>query len=142
LIRRPVALLVFCAFTAAAQHYVDLYGRILDTTEGGIGQTAVTVVNEDTGFRRVTESDPGGMYRVGSLQPGTYKVTARKEGFRTLMRFGVKLSPAGSTRADFILPVGSIEETITVAGTAPLVSHEDASTGSSVDRGEIERLPL
>ena len=36
------------------------------------------------------------------------------------MRFGVRLSPAGATRADFILPVGSIEETITVYGTAPL----------------------
>ena len=58
------------------------------------------------------------------------------------MRFGVRLSPAGATRADFVLPVGSIEETITVEGTAPLVGHDDASTGSGVDRGEIERLPL
>ncbi len=138
---RPLALLLVCAFAAAAQR-VDLFGRILDTTEGGIGQAAVTVVNEDTGFRRVTQSDPAGQYSIGSLQPGTYKITVRRDGFRTLMRFGVKLSPAGSTRADFVLPVGSVEETITVYGTAPLVGHDDASVGSRVDRGEIERLPL
>src|SRR5436305_1959619 len=139
---RTLALLLLGAFSVAAQRYVDVYGRILDTSEAGIGQAAVTVVNEDTGFRRVTESDPGGMYAVGSLQPGAYKITVRREGFRTLMRFGVKLSAVGATRADFVLPVGSIEETITVYGTAPLVSHDDASTGSRVDRAEIERLPL
>jgi hypothetical protein len=138
---RPLALLVVCALAATAQR-VDLFGRILDTTEGGIADAAVTVVNEDTGFRRVTLSEAGGMYSVASLQPGSYKVTVRREGFRTLMRFGVRLSPSGATRADFILPVGSIEETITVYGTAALVGHDDASTGTQVDRGEIERLPL
>ena len=107
-----------------------------------IGQAAVTVVNEDTGFRRVTESDPGGRYTVASLQPGSYKITVRREGFRTLMRFGVKLTAASATRADFILPVGSIEETITVVGTAPLVSHDDGATGTHLERGEFERLPL
>jgi hypothetical protein len=139
---RTLALLLLGAFSVAAERYVDVYGRVLDPSEGGIGQASVTVVNEDTGFRRATESDPGGSYSVGSLQPGSYKITVRKEGFRTLMRFGVRLSTAGATRADFVLPVGSIEETITVEGTAPLVGHDDASTGSSVDRGEIERLPL
>jgi len=138
---RPLALLVLCALAATAQR-VDLYGRILDTSEGGIGQAAITVVNEDTGFRRVTESDTGGAYAVGSLQPGTYKVTVRREGFRTLMRFGVRLSSSGATRADFVLPVGSIEETITVFGISALVGHDDASTGTRVDRGEFERLPL
>jgi len=139
---RALAMLVLLSCTAAAQRYVDLYGRILDATEGGIGQAAITVVNEETGFRRVTQSDPSGAYVVGSLQPGDYKVTVRKEGFRTVTRFGLKLPASGSTRVDFLLPVGSIEETITVEGSAPLIGHEDASTGSHVDRGEIERLPL
>jgi hypothetical protein len=139
---RALSLLVFLISAATAQRYVDLYGRILDTSEGGIGQAAITAVNEDTGFRRVTQSDPGGSYSVGSLHPGSYKITVRKEGFRAVMRFGVKLPDSGGTRADFILPVGSIEETITVEGTAPLITHEDASTGERVDRGEIERLPL
>jgi hypothetical protein len=138
---RALALLVVSVVTATAQRYVDLYGRILDVTEGGIAQAAVTVVNEETGFRRLAQSDPTGRYAVGSLQPGSYKVTARKEGFRTLQRFGVKLA-VSATRVDFVLPVGSVEETITVFGTAPLVSHDDGSAGTNLDRGEFERLPL
>lgn len=139
---RALALLLLSAGAAAAQHNVDLYGRILDASDAGIGQAGITVVNEETGFRRITWSDPTGGYMVASLQPGAYKVTVRKEGFRTVMRFGVPLPPSGATRADFVLPIGSVEETITVEGVAPLLQHDDASTGTRVDRGEIERLPL
>lgn len=139
---RALPLLVVCAYAATAQRFGDLYGRIADITEGGIPQAAITVVNEDTGFRRLAQSDPSGRYTVGSLQPGSYKITVRKEGFRTLMRFGVKLAAASGARVDFILPVGSIEETITVVGTAPLVTHEDGSTGTRLDRGDFDRLPL
>jgi Carboxypeptidase regulatory-like domain/TonB dependent receptor len=139
---RALALLVVSAVAAAGQRYVDLYGRVLDPSEAGIGLAAITVVNEETGFRRVAQSDPGGRYGIASLQPGSYKITVRKEGFRTLVQFGVHLQRATAARADFVLPVGSIEETITVEGTAPLVSHEDGSTGSRLERGEFERVPL
>ena len=95
----------------------------------------VTVVNEDTGFRRVTLSQPDGGYSVSSLQPGVYKITVRKAGFRTVIRFGVKLSQAQPARADFGLVVGSVQETITVDGAAPLFNSEDASVGTLVGRG-------
>ncbi len=139
---RYFALLLVCPALACAQVYAHLYGRVLDTSEAGIGQAAVTVVNEETGFRRLTQSDPSGGYVVSSLAPGLYKITVRKEGFRTAVRFGLKLAPSHSTRADFMLPVGSIEESITVTGTAPLVAQEDASTGAGSDAQDIERIPL
>jgi hypothetical protein len=139
---RLLALVILLVEPAAAQHYANLYGRILDATEGGIGMAAVTVVNEDTGFRRTTTSEPTGVYAVSSLVPGSYKITVRREGFVSVVQFGVKLLPGGSTRADFIMPVGSVEESITVVGTAPLVAQEDASTGSRIDRDEMDRLPL
>src|SRR5439155_3585695 len=94
------------------------------------------------GFRRVTQSQPDGAYVVSSLQPGVYKITVRKDGFRTLIRFGFKLSPSQPARADFKLVVGSVQETITVEGSTPLLHGEDASVGTLVGRDEIERLPL
>ena len=144
--RRPLAILVLlaagCRLDLAAERYAHLYGRILDTSDGGIAQAAVTVVNQDNGFRRSTESDPGGAYAVGSLQPGNYKVTVRKEGFHTVERYDVKLEMAALTRADFVLPVGPIEESITVYGSAPQFERQDPSTSTRVDRDEFEHLPL
>src|ERR1041384_4116858 len=135
---------LFLPFTAllAAQSYGHLYGRILDTSEGGIPQVAVTVVNEDTGFRRTTQSEPTGVYSVAALQPGVYKITVRKEGFRTMVRFGVSVGAASVTRADFMLPVGPVEETITVEGSTPLIEQDNASIATRVERDAIGRLPL
>jgi hypothetical protein len=139
--RRSLALLVLLAIPAVAQRG-GLFGRILDPSEGAVAEAAVTVTSEDTGFRRVTSSDPAGNFAVASLDPGVYKITVRKDGFRTAVRFGVRLLPDTPVRADFVLPVGSVEETITVEDTEPLAGRTDPSTGGGLQRDEIERLPL
>ena len=115
---------------------------ILDASSSSVPGATVTVVNEDTGFRRLTISQPDGGYVVSSLQPGAYKITVRKSGFRTLIRFGVKLSQSQPARADFNLVIGSVQEAIKVEGAAELFNSEDASVGTLVGRDEIERLPL
>src|ERR1039458_7136916 len=102
---RLAALLVLCwmfATSARAQRYAELFGQILDPSQAGITDAVVTVVDEDTGFRRQVLSEAGGMYAVGSLAPGSYKVTVRKEGFGTVVQFGVKLTGAAPTRLDTI----------------------------------------
>ena len=131
-----------CGAAASAQPLVNVYGRVLDPSEAAVAGASITVVSEDTGFRRFAESQPNGEYVVGSLQPGVYKITVRKEGFRAMVRFNVRLEVAQPARADFLLSMGAIEETITVEGTAPLLSPDEASTETRVFHDEIERLPL
>lgn len=138
----PTLILSLAALPAAAQQFAHLSGVILDSSGGSVSQAAVTVVNEETGFRRVAESRSDGSYIVASLQPGTYKVTVRKEGFRSVLRFGVKLDVAETVRVDFTLPVGSMQESITVEGSAPLLNTEDAAVGTLVSRDRIDHLPL
>jgi hypothetical protein len=137
-----IAACLTCGAPASAQRLTYLHGRVLDPSEAAVAEASVTVVSEDTGFRRTAESQSDGEYTVGSLQPGVYKITVRKEGFRTMVRFNVKLEASQPARADFLLSVGAIEETITVEGTAPLLSPDQASTETRVFHDEIERLPL
>ena len=54
-----------------------------------------------------------------------------------MMRFDVKVGALQSARADFKLAVGAVQETITVEGTAPLLTADDASIGSArLPRGD------
>ena len=126
----------------AAQRYASLTGHVLDTSGGGISGAVVTVTNQDTGFRHSAESEVGGAYLVGPLEPGIYKVTVRKEGFRTLVRFGMPLTEARAVAADFVLPVGSILETVTVEGTPSPLDREDAAPETGFEHEEISRMPL
>ncbi len=126
----------------AAQHYSSLAGHVLDTSGGGIAGAVITVTNQETGFRRSVESEVGGAYAVSPLETGVYKVTVRKEGFRTLVRFGLALAEAQTAAADFVLPVGSILETVTVEGTPSPLDREDAAPETAFEHDEIARLPL
>src|SRR6202163_884164 len=94
--------------TAQAQTHVG--GVIRDPSGAAVPGASVTVVNEDTGFRRATLSESDGTYAVASLEPGIYKITVRTAGFRTLIRLGVHLGVGQPGRVDFSLPLGSMQE--------------------------------
>lgn len=143
--RRVLASILVCLVRTAplaGQHYTYVSGLITDASGASVPGAMVSVTNEDTGFRRsiLTQSDGG--YVVSSLEPGVFKITVRKEGFHTMIRFGVKLSESVPARVDFKLVVGSVQDTITVEGSVPLLASEDASVSTLVGRDRIERLPI
>ena len=142
---RLLALLLFSLVVLArldAEPDSRLSGVILDASLASVPDALVTVVNEDSGLRRVTTSQPDGTYVVSSLQLGTYKITIRKPGFRTMIRFGVKLTESQPARVDFKLVIGSVQETITVEGSAPLFNTEEASVSTVIGRDEVDHLPI
>jgi hypothetical protein len=53
-----------------AQQYTHLSGLIRDPSEAAVQDASLTVVNEDTGFRRTAVSRADGSYVIASLQPG------------------------------------------------------------------------
>jgi hypothetical protein len=123
------------------QSHTYLSGLIRDPSDAGVPDAAVTVVNQDTGFRRVTTSHSDGSYGVVSLEPGLYKITVRHPGFRTLIRLGVRLEATNPVGVDLILPLGSMQESITVEGLSAPRPTEDAAVGTLITRDEIQHLP-
>ena len=144
IVGRVQAFGLFCvALTAplSAQHYSYVSGTVVDDTAATVPGALITVVNEDTGSRRTGVTEAEGVYMVSPLEPGVYKVTVRRDGFRTMIRFGVQLTEARPARVDFKLVVGSVQETITVEASAPLLNHDDAAIGTLVGRDRIQNLP-
>jgi hypothetical protein len=137
-----LALFLAASLLIPAQQLTSLSGVVEDTSGSSVPDAVVTAVNDDTGFRRASRTNQDGGYLLPALQPGTYKLTVRKEGFRTVVRFGVEVQVAQPARVDFVLPVGAMHETITVEGSTPLLNSDNASVGALISREMIERLPL
>lgn len=138
----PLLVWVAAGANAYSQHYAHLSGVIRDPSGAAVPGATITLTGEETGFRRITQSGGDGAYLVASLYAGVYKITVRKPGFRTLVRFGVKLEAGRSLQLDFMLPLGSIEEEITVTGAPAVLNGEDAAVSTLLERDHIERLPL
>jgi len=72
------------------------------------------VVNQDTGFEAQTTSNESGIYRVGSLLPGTYRVEVESDGFERLVRPSLVLQVGQILTVDLALVVGKQSEVVTV----------------------------
>jgi hypothetical protein len=124
------------------QQRAQVSGTIADATGAVLVGAQVSVVNEANGIRRVTRANQEGGYAVASLQPGSYKITVRRDGFQTVARLGVDLDKNRAARVDFTLPLGSMQEVITIEGGTPLVNAEDGSVATTIDRDLAHNLPL
>ena len=90
---------------------------------------------------RVAITDGQGIYRLVDLRLGDYTVAFSLEGFRTLVRDGVVL-PAGVTvTVNAELAVGSVAETVTVTGLAPVVDVQNATQQRTITRAAMDELP-
>lgn len=119
-----------------------LTGRITDPSKALIVGARVTAISAGTGLRYEARSNGAGQYYLASLPPGTYRIEIEKPGFNKLVKPDVLLHVQDALEINFELKVGSVSETVTVEGGAPLVNTESATVSTVVDRTFAENAPL
>src|SRR5207247_9498298 len=133
--------LVDSASIASAQSFQGgLRGAVHDPN-GVIPGVDVTLTNDATRVSRSTVSNAAGEYAFVAVEPGTYTLRVALSGFKTFERKGLTVATQQFITMDVTLEVGTIEETITVSGAAPLVETSNASTGQVLEQKTLEALP-
>ncbi len=90
---------------------------------------------------RSVVSDGAGRYNITALQPGTYTVTFTLAGFNTLRREGIVLTAGFTASVNADMPVGALEETLTVTGEAPLVDTQNIRQQTQLSAETLKTLP-
>src|SRR5262249_8325872 len=83
-----------------------------------------------------------GEYYLANLPPGPYRVEIEKPGFKKLIKPEVILHVQDALEINFEMTLGSVSETITVEGGAPLVNSESGTVSTGIDRTFGHNLPL
>src|SRR5262245_26107750 len=135
-------LLAFVAVPAFAQQTGQINGVVTDNTGGVVPGATVKAVETATGFSRDTVTGADGRYSFTSLRPTGYDITAEIRGFRTYQRKGGELQANQALTINITMEVGSLEETVTVAGEAATVDVTTATIAEVVDSKRIVELPL
>ena len=112
-----------------------------DTSPAAGATIAVTATSPALLGPSVAVTDSTGQYRIEDLRPGVYTVTFTLPGFSTLKREGIELTAGFTATINAELPVGSLEETITVSGESPLVDVRNVTQHNVITRDLIEDLP-
>src|SRR5258705_1557604 len=136
----PALLSVFLPAAAHAQS--SIAGVVKDAT--GAVLPGVTVEASSPALiekTRAVISDDSGQFKIVDLRPGVYAVVFTLQGFNTFRREGITLTANATATVNGEMKVGSIEESITVTGEAPLVDVQNAGRSQVVNREMLDTIP-
>ncbi len=139
--RPGLLLLILSAAFLVAGPTATLTGRITDPSGGVIGGVKVEATNVETNVIFSGETNEDGLYNIPSLPPATYRVIVSKFAFRTIVKPDVELHVQDVISLNFAMEVGSVAESITVEGGAPLIQSTPARGGNFLSN-EVRDLPL
>ncbi|HEX4811033.1 MAG TPA: carboxypeptidase-like regulatory domain-containing protein [Bryobacteraceae bacterium] len=120
----------------------SLSGVVTDASHAGVPQVTVTVRNKENGSERRLLTDNSGRYSAPSITIGTYVITAAKSGFASQQKSGVNLVIGQSSTVDFELPVGEIQQVVTVEEAPEPVAVTTQQTSGLVNEKQVKELPL
>lgn len=127
---------------AAAQQNASIAGLVTDASGSVLPGVTVEATSPALIEKvRVVVTDGTGQYRIVDLRPGVYTVTFQLPSFSTVRRDGIELSVGFTATVNAELRVGTVEETITVEGTSPIVDIQNVNQIKVVNRELIETIP-
>src|SRR4051812_36024588 len=126
-----------------AQATGSIAGVISDESGAVLPGVTVEATNTATGQLRTTVTGADGYYTIPLLQPGAYDVKGTLTGFKPMLHRANTVTVGDTARVDLRLPIGRLEETVTVSNVEPpLVETSHATLGITIDHQKIVDLPL
>jgi len=137
--------LMLAIIPAAATGQVSngsISGSIADPQGSAVPEATVTATNKATNQELRTTSDNAGLFRLGLVPPGTYRVEVAKPGFRMAVYDSVEVA-VGADRAlgAVKLEVGEVTASVEVSSALPLVESSEAQITNEFTAANIQTFP-
>lgn len=137
-----ISTILLLTVARAQQATAKIVGTVTDQQGAVVPDVKITVTNLATGVSQEATSGKDGFYQALDLPIGTYRVTARRQGFRTLTATTAPLEINQTLRFDVQLEVGAATEQVVVEGQAAGVETVNPTLGQSVTERPIVNMPL
>ena len=145
---RKVLLLSFLFALLAIHHLAaqvttaTLVGLVRDTSGAVVPGATITATHQGTGVPREATTDERGEFVISAMPTGPYSVRIALTGFKTYTNEGIQLGSGQTVRQTFTLELGTLEESVTVAGEAPLIETATSSQATTLGTQEVRELPV
>ncbi|HEX4039768.1 MAG TPA: TonB-dependent receptor [Acidobacteriaceae bacterium] len=126
----------------AQQAAGSVTGSVTDPSGSAIADATVTARNVDQGTTWRTKTDSAGIYDFPQITVGNVAVRVEASGFATQERTAFALTVNQVARIDFSLPVGKVNETVSVTGAPPLLQTASTDVGTTLSARDVAALPL
>ncbi len=138
-----IAAVLFLSSVLLAEVTGGIQGTVTDPSGATVPNASVSLKNPDTGFDRKVQTDSSGKYQFLSVPVGDqYVVQVEAQGFRTSVQNAIKLLLNQNYRADFVLVVGAVSQTVDVSTSSAQVDTSSTQLGDVIENKKLTGIPL
>jgi hypothetical protein len=136
-------LVVVNASVVRAQSILEgkITGTITDDKGEPLPGATVEITSPILMGKRSTVTSTKGTYVFLKLSIGIYKLTASMPNFKTVVQENIEVTAESSVTVNLPLPMGMIEETVTVVAATPVVDVKTSTIDSKIDQAMLDKLP-
>ncbi|MDZ4797405.1 MAG: carboxypeptidase regulatory-like domain-containing protein [Bryobacteraceae bacterium] len=135
------AMLLFSTGAVAQIVTGSLSGTVQDPSGLAVSGAKLTLTDNATGRKRVTESSDSGEFIFPGLDAATYQLSVTAPGFKTSSRPGIPLTTGQNVALQAItLELGSVTDTVQVSGQAALVETRSAERAAVITNRQVDNL--
>src|SRR6267378_2635155 len=116
-------------------------GTVTDQKAAAVPGAHVELLSVATNESRTQTTNDTGYYTFVSVAPGDYKVTIKKDGFRTTTIGPLSVQVGKVATVDTQLEIGAIAQMVEVRATAVELQTSDSSVGNVIERKMLDNLP-
>ncbi len=116
-------------------------GTVTDTAGAIVPNAEITLTNTATREEHKVTTDENGSYVLTQVQPGSYDLAVRNQGFKEYVNKGFELNVNDRKTLNVTLETGAVSETVTVTGETPLI-QTSPTVGDVVENRRVVELPL
>jgi|KBSMisStaDraftv2_1062788.scaffolds.fasta_scaffold00217_17 hypothetical protein len=135
-----VALLLAPSHLVAQATGGSLVGTIFDQSGAAVAGADVDIVNVATNVTARSKTGSSGEYRADNLIPGSYRVTAKASGFKSMSQT-VDVLLSKTETLNLTLVPGAATEVIEVSGSAPLIDTTTPQLGTTYEVETLKSIP-
>ena len=117
-------------------------GAITDPSGRGIVGATVTITSADTGAVRTTITNNEGTYRIESVSPGIYSISAASTGFETTVNTGLQVPGSVIISASLELKVGQTTDKVEVVADNAVLNTDNGQVSGTISEMEVSSLPI
>jgi hypothetical protein len=126
---------------SAQQQTGEIFGRVTDQSGAVLPGVTVTLTAPHLLQPLVAVTSETGTYQFPRLEIGTYTVKFELPGFKTVVNEDVRVTVGFSAQINAQLGVSTVQETITVTGSSPIIDTKDTGTKQTFTNEMLQSIP-
>ncbi len=136
-----VVLLGLASISLGQENKGKILGAVTDSSGAVVPGVKLTATSDVMPVPVNATTDGSGRYVLDALTPGTYTVTATKEGFQSLKQVNLSVGVGALVDLNIKLSVGQVTQTIEVVEASVSIDVTSSRTATNISTKEIDKLP-